>query len=79
MPKPLTPRQTQIVRFIRRHIAKHGYPPSLKEIGSDFGITAAAAAGHLDAVAKKGVLRRQPNQARAITLTGDDDHASDED
>ncbi len=78
MPKPLTPRQTQIVRFVRQHIATHGYPPSLKEIGRDFGITAAAAAGHLDAVAKKGALRRQPNQSRAITLTGDD-HASDKD
>lgn len=79
MPKPLTPRQAQVVRFIRNHITSRGFPPTLKEIASDFGITPAAAAGHLDAAAKKGVLRRQANQARAITLTGDENVGSDKD
>lgn len=34
----LTPRQSEILAFIRQHIAQQGVPPTLREIGAHFGI-----------------------------------------
>jgi repressor LexA len=71
-PKPLTARQREVVRLVRRHVAKHGFPPTLRELASELDIAPSAIAGHLAAAERKGVLRRASRTARGMTLTNGD-------
>lgn len=71
-PKPLTARQREVVRLVRRHVAKHGFPPTLRELATQLDIAPSAIAGHLAAAERKGVLRRASRTARGMTLTTGD-------
>lgn len=65
----LTPRQESILTFIKEHIASHGYPPTLREIGARFGIRSTNAINdHLRAMERKGHLRRDATKSRGIIL-----------
>ena len=67
--KDLTIRQREILGFIKDYIADRGYPPSLREICGHFGIKGPKNAGkHLDAIEKKGFIRRTSNISRAIEV-----------
>jgi repressor LexA len=68
-----TTRQRQILDYIRRHRTRHGLPPTVREIQHHFGFASPnAAASHLRALGKKGLIRRSPGAARALTVTGDE-------
>jgi repressor LexA len=63
----LTDRQREILDFITRSIAKRGYPPTLREIGSHFGIKSTNGVNdHLRALEKKGYLHREDLKSRAL-------------
>lgn len=63
----LTDRQREILDFITRSIAKRGYPPTLREIGSHFGIKSTNGVNdHLRALEKKGYLQREDLKSRAL-------------
>lgn len=63
----LTDRQKEILDFIRRSINKRGYPPTLREIGSHFGIKSTNGVNdHLRALEKKGYLQREDLKSRAL-------------
>lgn len=67
--KDLTIRQREILGFINDHIGDRGYPPSLREICVHFGIKGPKNAGkHLDALEKKGFIRRGSRISRAIEV-----------
>ena len=68
MRKPLTKKQDQIFEFIRKHVQDTGYPPTVREIGMDFGISEKGAYDHLNAIEKKGYIRRVPKKPRAIEI-----------
>lgn len=75
MATALTPRQTQIVNFIRQVIISTGFPPTRAEISSEFGFKSAnAAEEHLRALAKKGVIVLTAGASRGIRLVSTDDH-----
>lgn len=66
----LTPRQSQILSFIRKCSEERGGVPSLREIMEEFGFSSTATvASHLDLMEKKGVISRQPGRSRNIILT----------
>lgn len=67
--KTLTRRQRDVVACIRQHLARHGFPPSVREVAESLDITGNAVYGHLAACERKGHLRRAPGIARGITLT----------
>jgi repressor LexA len=68
----LTPRQDQILSFIRTEARERGSIPSVREIMGRFGFRSpATVASHLDLMEKKGVLRRQAGRARNIFLKED--------
>ncbi len=67
--KELTERQELVLKFITDVIKERGYPPTVREIGDQFEITAKGAYDHLKAIEKKGYLKTTPNQSRAIELT----------
>ena len=66
----LTPRQREVLDFIRDKITGRGYGPTVREIGEEFSINSPnGVMCHLKALDKKGFITREPNMSRAIQLT----------
>lgn len=66
----LTNRQHLIYEFIKDRILNRGYGPTVREIGSHFGIRSPnGVMCHLKALEKKGLITREQNMSRAIQLT----------
>ncbi|MBU0517401.1 transcriptional repressor LexA [bacterium] len=69
MAKPLTDRQREVLDFIGSHVADRGYPPSIREIGKEFDIKSTnGVRGILQALERKGEIRRSPQLSRGIEL-----------
>ncbi|MCZ6681375.1 MAG: transcriptional repressor LexA [Candidatus Poribacteria bacterium] len=68
MRKPMTKKQERIFEFIRSYLQNAGYPPTVREIGSAFEISEKGAHDHLNAIEKKGYIRRAPRKPRAIEI-----------
>ncbi|MBI4341122.1 MAG: transcriptional repressor LexA [Candidatus Omnitrophica bacterium] len=69
MAKQLTKRQLTVLDTIRTWIRQRGYPPTIRELGAQLGIKSLrGVTTHLDAIAKKGFLKREP-RARSISLS----------
>lgn len=67
--RDLTPRQREILEFIKREVQKRGYPPSVREIGQAVGLSSSSTVhGHLGKLEEKGYIRRDPTKPRAIEL-----------
>ncbi|HEX8962946.1 MAG TPA: transcriptional repressor LexA [Rhodocyclaceae bacterium] len=65
----LTPRQREILDFIRSTLEVLGAPPTRAEIAGAFGFASHnAAEEHLKALAKKGAIVLDPGSARGIRL-----------
>lgn len=63
----ITRRQATILQFIQNKIHQDGRPPTLREIGRQFGFKSTGTTrGHLKSLVQKGYLRLHPRQARAI-------------
>ncbi len=73
----LTPKQLHIARLIRDHRVAHGYSPTIQEIADDLGVSKVTVFEHVGALVKKGVLQREPNKARSLSLV-DGTHLPDE-
>jgi len=60
MSKLLTARQRAVLEFVVRFTNEKGYPPSIREIGAEFGIKSLRGVTvHLDALERKGFIRRE--------------------
>jgi len=65
----LTPRQQRVLRVIKESIERRGFPPSMREIGDQVGLTSSSSVSHqLKVLEEKGFLRRDPNRPRAIEV-----------
>ncbi len=65
----LTPRQQQVLDLIQRAVQQGQPAPTLREIAAHFGFSSTrAAADHLDALKRKGVLEGAPGKARALRV-----------
>jgi repressor LexA len=65
----LTKRQQEIVDFIKRYSARHGYPPTVRDIGKAVGLASSSTVHqHLANLERIGLLRRDPTKPRAIEL-----------
>jgi repressor LexA len=63
----LTRRQRQVLDVIRSFIDRHGYSPSLEEIGAELGLSSVATVHkHVSHLVQKGHVRRTWNQNRSI-------------
>ncbi len=66
----LTSRQQQVNDFIRDYLETYGYAPTLQEIAGHLGVKGnLGVLRHLDALEKKGYLRRTAGQSRGIVLS----------
>ncbi len=65
----VTRRQKQVVDFLRGYIRRHGYAPTLEEIGRHLGLGSLATVHkHLRGLEEKGVIRRRAHQSRALEV-----------
>lgn len=65
----LTDRQQQTLEIIHSFIAACGYPPSLRQIGEKLGVSGTLGVmKHLEALERKGYIRRQGKSSRGIAL-----------
>jgi len=70
MAKDLTDRQRAILEFISESSRIKGFPPSMREICNHFGIQSTqGVARHLEALEKKGFLKKDNRNARSLQLT----------
>jgi repressor LexA len=70
----LTPRQKQVLAFVKRYWAKEGISPTVREIGAGLGIASPnGVLCHLGPLEKKGAIRRTkgiPRSIRVLTPDG---------
>ena len=65
----LTSRQRRVLEVIRESVQRRGYPPSVREIGQEVGLTSTSSVAHqLATLERKGFLRRDPNRPRAVDV-----------
>jgi repressor LexA len=69
MSKDLTEKQQKIIKFIRSYIEHNTYPPSYDEIAKYFKMKKPSVFDHLNAIQKKGYLRKKSYRARTLELT----------
>ncbi|PTU73363.1 transcriptional repressor LexA [Pseudomonas mangrovi] len=67
----LTPRQSEILEFIKSCLEANGYPPTRAEIAQQLGFKSPnAAEEHLKALARKGAIEMTPGASRGIRIPG---------
>ncbi|NOX20422.1 MAG: transcriptional repressor LexA [Nitrospirae bacterium] len=67
----LTKAQKRVLDFILKHIGQKGYPPTVREVARAFGYRSPLAAKqHIDALVKKGYLKRKPSISRGLLPVG---------
>ncbi len=67
----LTPRQQEIWKFLVEYVDRHGYPPTVREIGEHVGLASPSTVhAHLANLERAGLLRRDPTKPRALELIG---------
>ena len=67
----LTARQQEIWQFLVEYVDRHGYPPTVREIGEAVGLASPSTVhAHLANLERAGLLRRDPTKPRALDLIG---------
>src|SRR5207302_9616926 len=67
----LTGRQREIWSFLVEYVDRHGYPPTVREIGEAVGLASHSTVhAHLANLERAGLLRRDPTKPRAPELLG---------
>ena len=67
--RSLTPRQRSVLQFLQRFCRDKGFPPTMREIGREIGLSnISAVRGHLSALEKKGYIAKESGKARSIRV-----------
>jgi repressor LexA len=67
----LTGRQQEIWTFLVEYVDRHGYPPTVREIGEEVGLASPSTVhAHLANLERAGLLKRDPTKPRALELIG---------
>ncbi len=67
----LTARQQEIWQFLVDYVGRHGYPPTVREIGEAVGLASPSTVhAHLANLERAGLIKRDPTKPRALDLIG---------
>lgn len=73
MPGKISPKQEQILDYIKEEILKRGYPPTVREICEKVGLKSTSSVhSHLSTLENNGYIRRDPTKPRAIEIVDDE-------
>ncbi len=68
----ITPKQKEILDYIKDEILKKGYPPTVREICETVSLKSTSSVhSHLETLEKNGYIRRDPTKPRAIEICDD--------
>lgn len=69
----LTRRQQEVYDFIRDHLRRFGYPPTVRDIGKAVGLASPSTVhAHLANLERMGLLRRDPAKPRAMEVLAEE-------
>lgn len=69
----LSPKQEEILNYIKDEILDHGYPPAVRDICEAVHLKSTSSVhAHLSALENKGYIRRDPTKPRAIEIIDED-------
>lgn len=75
MEKVLTKRQEEVLNYIKKYIATHGYPPATREIGAELGLSSPATVHtHLKKLEEAGLIRKTNSKFRTIEILVDNEY-----
>ena len=76
--RSLDARARAVYEAVRRAVDTHGYPPSMREIGAQVGLTSPSSVKHqLDKLERLGLVRRNPKRPRALEVFSPEAEATD--
>ena len=65
----ITKRQEEVLIFVKKYMATHGYPPAIREICKGVGLSSPATVhAHIKNLEKAGYLKNESNKFRTIEL-----------
>ena len=68
----ITPKQQEILDFIKSEILNKGYPPAVRDICEAVHLKSTSSVhSHLETLEKNGYIRRDPTKPRAIEICDD--------
>lgn len=68
----ISPKQKEILEYIKEEILKKGYPPAVREICEAVNLKSTSSVhSHLETLEKNGYIRRDPTKPRAIEIMDD--------
>lgn len=69
MHSQLSEREEAIMAVIKKNLRDKGYPPSVREIGQEVGLSSSSTVhGYLKRLEEKGFIRRDPTKPRALEV-----------
>ena len=76
MAKKLTRRQEDVLKYIKKYIVEHGYPPAIREIGEALGLSSPATVhSHLNRLVANGYLKKTNSKFRTLEVVGNNEYA----
>ena len=75
MEKEITKKQKEVLDFIKKYVASHGYPPAIREIGAGLGLSSPATVfTHLKKLEDQGLIRKTNSKFRTIEILCDNEY-----
>ncbi|MEW6579341.1 MAG: transcriptional repressor LexA [Chloroflexota bacterium] len=74
----LSERQKKILKFIENFLAKHGYPPTIRDIGEAVDIASTSVVNYnLNKLVDRGYIKRDPKVSRGLWLANQEPPAKE--
>ena len=74
MNSKLTKKQEEVLLYVKKYIAMHGYPPAVREICEGMGLSSPATVhSHLKELEKKGAISKTKSKFRTIEINGENE------
>ena len=71
---PITPKQQEILDYMKAQVRAKGYPPSVREICEAVSLKSTSSVhAHLSSLEKNGYIRRDPTKPRAIEIVDENE------
>lgn len=75
----LTNRQNDVLDCIKSFSAKHGYPPTVREIGEVLGLNSPATIqSHINALEHKGYIKKTSSKYRSLEIVGNNEYLNED-
>ena len=64
----MTPKQKEVLDFIKKFFKDNGYSPSQKEVGNAIGTTQTTARLHIQQLIQRGFLKKKQGNNRSLEI-----------